>query len=160
MSKSIAGKKEYITNAVLKYSDTVLRVAYYRTGDHHLAEDITQEVYMKLLSQKEMSDEHLKAWLIRCAVNRAADAFRQRARRKEEALPENGEDIPALSYENYELLELVNALPPDERTAVYLHYYEGYTAKEIAKILHKNQNTVASLIRRGREALKGDLLDE
>lgn len=160
MSKSIAGKKEYITNAVLKYSDTVLRVAYYRTGDHYLAEDITQEVYMKLLSQKEMTDEHLKAWLIRCAVNRAADAFRQRARRKETSLPENEDGLPLLSNDNYGLLDAVNALPPDERTAVYLHYYEGYTSKEIAKILHKNQNTVASLIRRGRKALKGDLLDE
>lgn len=160
MSKKIAGNEEYITNAVLKYSDTVLRVAYYRTGDHHLAEDITQEVFLKLLSQKEMTDEHLRAWLIRCAIHRAADAFRQRARRKEEALPENGEESPVLSYENYELLDAVNALPADERTVVYLYYYEGYSAKEIAGLLHKNQNTVASLIRRGREALKGELLDE
>lgn len=160
MSDHIAGKEQYITDAVLKYSDTVFRVAYYRTGDHHLAEDITQEVFLKLLSQREMTDEHLKAWLIRCAIHRANDAFRQRARRKEAPLPENGDGLPLLSYENYGLLDAVNALPPDERTAVYLHYYEGYTSKEIAKILHKNQNTVASLIRRGREALKGELLDE
>lgn len=160
MSQKIAGSKDYITNAVLKYSDTVLRVAYYRTGDHYLAEDITQEVFLKLLSRREMEEEHLKAWLIRCAVNRATDAFRQRARRGETALSERGEMLPVLAYEQYELLEAVNSLPPDERTAVYLHYYEGYTAKEIAKLLHKKQNTVSSLIRRGREALKGELSDE
>ena len=160
MSQKIAGSKDYITNAVLKYSDTVLRVAYYRTGDHYLAEDITQEVFLKLLSRREMEEEHLKAWLIRCAVNRATDAFRQRARRGETALSERGEVLPVLAYEQYELLEAVNSLPPDERTAVYLHYYEGYTAKEIAKLLHKKQNTVSSLIRRGREALKGELSDE
>lgn len=160
MSKRIAGKEEYITNAVLQYSDTVLRVAYYRTGDWHLAQDITQEVFIGLLQKSEMSGEHLKAWLIRCAVNRAADAFRQRARRREEALPENGDSMPLMTYDSYGLLDAVNALPSDERTAIYLHYYEGYTAKEIAKMLHKKQNTVASLIRRGREALKGELLDE
>lgn len=160
MSQKIAGSKDYITNAVLKYSDTVLRVAYYRTGDHYLAEDITQEVFLELLSRREMEEEHLKAWLIRCAVNRATDAFRQRARRGETALSERGEVLPVLAYEQYELLEAVNSLPPDERTAVYLHYYEGYTAKEIAKLLHKKQNTVSSLIRRGREALKGELSDE
>lgn len=160
MSQKIAGSKDYITNAVLKYSDTVLRVAYYRTGDHYLAEDITQEVFLKLLPRREMEEEHLKAWLIRCAVNRATDAFRQRARRGETALSERGEVLPVLAYEQYELLEAVNSLPPDERTAVYLHYYEGYTAKEIAKLLHKKQNTVSSLIRRGREALKGELSDE
>ncbi len=160
MSNKIAGNEDYITNAVLKYSDTVLRVAYYRTGDWHLSQDITQDVFMKLLNKSEMDSGHLKAWLIRCAINRSTDVFRQRARRREESLPESGENTPVLSYENYELLDAVNALPADERTALYLHYYEGFTAKEIAQILHKNQNTVASLIRRGREALKGELLDE
>ena len=160
MKHRIAGNEAYITNAVLKYSDTVLRVAYYRTGDHHLSQDITQEVFIKLLSQKEMTDEHLKAWLIRCAVNKAADAFRQRARRREEAFSEQGENVPFMRYDDYDLLDAVNALPPDERTAVYLYYYEGYTAKEIAHMLNKNQNTVASLIRRGREALKGEFFDE
>lgn len=160
MSNKIAGNESYITNAVLKYSDTVLRIAYYRTGDYYLAQDIVQDVFVKLLKQKEMSDEHLKAWLIRCTVNRSVDMFRQRAGRGEAVLNAKGEEFPVLPYENYELLDAVNALPPDERTAVYLHYYEGYTAKEISKMLQKNQNTVASLIRRGREALKGEILDE
>ena len=57
----------------------------------------------------------------------------------------------------WEMLTLVRQLPPNYRDAIYLHYYEGYTAKEIAQILHTRPNTVLTWLRRGREALRGHM---
>lgn len=138
-----------------QYTDTVYRIALHNCLCSADAEDITQEVFIKLLeSNKVFRDgEHIKAWLIRVTINLCKDKFKKRNR---EQLEEN------VFYSTYpqadrDIFEAVHSLPDNYRNTIYLHYYEGYTAKEIAKILNSKENTVLSWLSRGREALKKEL---
>lgn len=142
------------------YTDTVYRVAVHNTRCASDAEDITQEVFLRLLQCRRTfrDTEHLKAWLIRVTINLCKNHLRDTRRE----IPT--EDVPAPSYAASDsVLDAVRALPENQRNAIYLHYYEGYTAAEIASILESRPNTVLSWLRRGREALRetlGGLDDE
>ncbi len=148
--------KDAFSFAFTQYTDTVFRVAYHNCENQADAEDITQEVFVKLLEHnKPFADsEHLKAWLIRVTVNLCRDKHKKLSR---EELSDNV--ISIQPQESDSMLEMVKALPENYRNAIYLHYYEGYSAKEIGKILGAKQNTVLSWLSRGRQALKADLTE-
>ena len=135
-----------------KYTDTVYRVAYHNTSCAADAEDITQEVFVKLLEHGTpiRGDEHLKAWLIRVTINLCRDLHKKNARLEVVDSPVSDKTV---TDEN-DVLEAVKALPENYRNTIYLHYYEGYTAKEIGKILGAKESTVLSWLSRGRAALK------
>lgn len=79
--------EKYITDAVNKFSDTVFRVAYQYTGNRADAEDILQDVFLKLLGAFQTGDDNrLKAWLIRVTINRSKDFLRAKKRRRETLL--------------------------------------------------------------------------
>ena len=143
-----------------QFTDTVYRAAVHNTRTKSDAEDVTQEVFLRLLQcRKTFRDtEHLKAWLLRVTIN----LCRNRLRDTRREIPT--EDVPAPQYaESGSVLDAVRALPENQRNAIYLHYYEGYTAAEIASILGSRTNTVLSWLRRGRETLRetlGGLDDE
>lgn len=144
--------------AIELYADTVRRLCMIHLKNHADTEDIFQTVFLKyLLSTKEFeSPEHEKAWFIRVTVNACRDLlksfFRSRTVSMEEVL-----DQPSLPQEDHEVLEAVLSLPARYKDAVYLHYYEGYTAPEIAKILGKNANTIYTLLNRARQLLREKL---
>ena len=144
--------------AIELYADTVRRLCMIHLKNHADTEDIFQTVFLKyLLSTKEFeSPEHEKAWFIRVTVNACRDLlksiFRSRTDSMEEVL-----DQPSLPQEDHEVLEAVLSLPARYKDAVYLHYYEGYTAPEIAKILGKNVNTIYTLLNRARQLLREKL---
>lgn len=144
--------------AIELYADTVRRLCMIHLKNHADTEDIFQNVFLKyLLSTKEFeSPEHEKAWFIRVTVNACRDLlksfFRSRTVSMEEVL-----DQPSLPQEDHEVLEAVLSLPARYKDAVYLHYYEGYTAPEIAKILGKNVNTIYTLLNRARQLLREKL---
>ena len=147
--------KDAFSFAFKQFTDTVYRIALHNTSNFSDAEDVTQEVFIKLLeSNKAFRDsEHLKAWLIRVTINLCRDKMKKLSRETlvESVLPYNRGE------ENTDVLEAVKALPEKYRNAVYLHYYEGYTAKEIGKILDAKENTVLSWLSRGRDALRKEL---
>lgn len=143
--------------AFRKFGDLVLKTAYCCVGNYSEAEDITQEVFLTLHEKPQdfRDDEHLKAWLLRVAINKGRNyrkSWKQRARLTLEELPET----PAndTDMRSREVREAVLSLPQDYAAVLFLHYYEGYKIHEIAAILEKNENTVGSLLRRGREKLK------
>ena len=103
------------------------------------------------------SPEHEKAWLIRVTINACKDLVKSFFRSCTVPLEELLDQPAPLSEEHKEVLEAVLALPPKYRDAVYLHYYEGYTAAEIGKLLGKNTNTVYTLLTRAREQLRKTL---
>lgn len=144
--------------AIELYADTVRRICMLHLKNHADTEDIFQTVFLKyLLSSKEFeTPEHEKAWFIRVTVNACRDLlksfFRSRTVSMEELL-----DQPALADVSSEVLEAVLSLPVRYKDVVYLHYYEGYTAPEIARILGKNVNTVYTLLTRSRQLLKEKL---
>ncbi len=154
MTVFIKGKDAF-SFAFKQFTDTVYRIALHNTANSSDAEDVTQEVFVKLLeSGKAFRDsEHLKAWLIRVTVNLCHDKFRQSSR---ETLVENAFAFKT-GEEKTDIWEAVKALPENYRNAIHLHYYEGYTAKEIGRILDTKENTVLSWLSRGREALRKEL---
>lgn len=144
--------KDAFPYAFKEYTDTVYRIAVHNTSCKADAEDITQEVFLKLLehSLPIKGEEHLKAWLIRVTINLCHDIYRKNARIEFTESPVKDE----VAVHNDSVLEAVKTLPENYRNAIYLHYYEGYTAKEIGKILNAKENTVLSWLSRGRNALK------
>lgn len=142
------------------YSDLILRLSYTYLKSTQDAEDICQTVFLKLLSSDKGFDspEHEKAWIIRAAVNACKDelrAFRRKAKPLEDASGMAAPDIPESN-----VLDAVMALPQKYRETVYLFYYEGYSVKEIAKLLHRSEAAVSAHLSRGRKRLKLILGDE
>ena len=103
------------------------------------------------------SKEHEKAWLIRVTLNACKDLKRKLFRHSTVPLEVLSEEAASVVPEQMEILETVLSLPAKYKDVIYLHYYEGYTAKEIGTMLHKKENTVYSLLSRGRELLKQKL---
>ena len=148
--------KNFITDAVNKYSDTVFRIAFQYTRNRPDAEDIVQEVYLQLLKTPPLTDDGIrrKAWLIRVAINKSKDRLRTDKRRL--AITRNFMPSECPSRHD-EVFEALDRLPERDRNALYLHYYEGYTAREIAEILGGNERALTKCIGRAREKLKNFL---
>lgn len=144
------------SRALELYAVTVWRVALHNAPTRADAEDATQEVFEKLLScRKEFcDDEHLKAWLIRVTINQCR-SLRRSFGRERAPLPV---DLAAPVEEDCSVLEAVRSLPEKYRNAIYLHYYEGYTAGEIGGILGAGRSTVLSWLSRGRALLKKQMI--
>ena len=141
-------KDEVFALAVQRYSDAVYRAAYHNCSCAADAEDVVQDVFEKLLNYdgRFESEEHLKAWLLRVAINRCRDLTRA-ARQKDQ-------------MEDGSVLDAVRTLPENYRNAVYLHYYEGYTAAEVGRMMGAPTNTVLSWLRRARAQLHTMLKEE
>ena len=119
------------------------------------AEDATQNVFRKVMEQdKPFRDpEHEKAWLIVTARNECRDQLKHWWRRNwesETALLQ----VSSRQPEDSGLKELIWELPEQDRLVLYLYYYQGYTAQEIAELLGKNPSTVRTWLVRARKKLK------
>lgn len=146
--------ENYITAAVNTYSDTVFRVAFQYVKNRADAEDVLQEVFLTLYKktpQFSVDDDGLKAWLIRVTINKSKDFLRANKRRR--AFVRNYQP-PTQTNPYDEVFEALDKLSELDRNAIYLHYYEGYTAKEIAQILGGNERAITKRIERARKKLK------
>lgn len=150
---------EELRNAMTDYGDTVYRLALCRLQNTHDAEDVFQDVFLRLFRQEttDWEAERTKAWLIRTTLNRCADAGRFRLRHKMVPLDAVSE-LAAPEQEESTLWEAVSSLPGEFRIVVHLHYGEGYSTEEIAQILHCRPATVRTRLHRARKKLK-DLLE-
>ena len=144
---------ETISRIVETYSSMLLRLACTRLDDPADAEDVVQEVFLKLLTARPWfrDSEHEKAWLIRTTLHRASDLRRSAARRN---VPLEEAAQAAASQAGSELLTAVRALPEPYSAVIHLYYYEGYSIKEIAKLLGVPAPTVGTRLARGRERLR------
>ena len=135
--------EQEVNRAVEQYADTVRRICLVHLKNYADTEDIFQTVFVKYLLHTApfASPEHERAWIIRVTINACKDLLRSVFRRRTLSLEEVAEQ-PAPADEHRAVLQAVQALPAAYRDVVYLHYYEGYTAPEIAGILGKNVNTV------------------
>lgn len=153
-----------IQRIVNTYSDTILRIAYQHTGNMHDAEDIAQEVFLSII-KKDMTNfdtEHEKAYIIRTAINKCNSFHRKKGKLNIVYLDEvyKNPDEPVFDLNERNILNELLSLDKKYRNALYLHYYEGYKAKDIAKILGTTTGNVTSLLKRGREKLKLKLEEE
>ena len=151
--------EEEAARAIERYGDMVRRLCLVHLKNPADTEDIFQNVFLKYVLSPVVfeSPEHEKAWLIRVTINACRDLVKSFFRSRTVPLEELLEQPAPLSEEHREVLEAVLALPQKYRDAVYLHYYEGYTAAEIGKLLGKNTNTVYTLLTRAREQLRKTL---
>ena len=142
--------------AIDRYADLVRRVCMIHLKNHEDTEDIFQTVFLKYVTgtTEFESEEHEKAWFIRVTINACKDLLRSFFRSRTVSLDDLLEQPDQVPEDHREVLEAVLALPDKYRDVVYLHYYEGYTAPEIGTILHKNPNTVYTLLTRARDELR------
>ena len=119
-----------------------------------------QDTLLRYLEKRpEFRDrEHEKAWLLKVAANRCKSVLRARLRHPAVELLDV---YPAPDGDgSRELMEAILSLPANQRAAVHLHYYEGYTSEEIGAILGQRPGTVRSHLSRARDALRRYLLEE
>lgn len=149
--------EQEVNRAVEQYADMILRLCIVSLKNYQDAEDVLQTVFLKYALSKDMfeSDEHEKAWLIRVASNQCKDILKSFFRKHIVSLEEV--ELPGVDQEQRDVLEAVRALPKGYREVIYLHFYEGYTAPEIAKILRKNPNTIYTHLYRAKAMLKDAL---
>lgn len=145
--------------AVERYSDMVRRLCMIHLKNYADTEDIFQTVFLKyvLSSVSFESEEHEKAWFIRVTINACKDLLKSFFRSRTVSLDEIAEQSSEMPTDDREVLEAVLSLPPKYKDVVYLHYYEGYTAPQISRILGKNVNTIYTLINRSRQLLRDKL---
>ncbi len=151
MKEMDAREAERLVNA---YSDLILRLSYTYLKSTQDGEDICQTVLLKLLTGDEAFDslEHERAWVIRTAINACKDELRA-FRRK--AVPLDGlAEAAAPEPPRSDVLDAVMELPEKYREAIYLFYYEGYSAKEIAALTGRSEAAVCAHLSRGRKKLK------
>ena len=147
---------EAFSRAARTYGDTLFRVAYHALQNRADAEDVMQTVLLRLYeSRKEFESEaHLKHWLLRVAVNESRKVLRSFWRRRAVSLDEQRDEAAPEDSAQREVFEAVMALEPKYRLTIYLYYYEGYSAGEIAQLLGEKPATVSTQLSRGRQQLR------
>ncbi len=148
--------EEEANRAVDLYGDTVRRICMIHLKNKADTEDIFQNVFLKYVLRTAPFDspEHEKAWIIRVTANACKDLLRSFFRSRTVSLDVLIETPREMPEDHSDILEAVLALPEKYKDPIYLHYYEGYTAEEIGRILGKNTNTVYTLLTRARQMLK------
>ena len=136
------------------YENDILRMAYSYLHNMEDAEDVVQETVISYWQKapEKMEPAKEKAWLLTVASNLSKNKIRYKKLRKTDELLDTfaQEEREDLSF----VWEAVKSLPVKYREAVHLFYYEGYPTRDIAQILHRNESSVRSDLRRGREQLK------
>lgn len=137
-----------------RYGNNILRLAYSYLHNLNDAEEILQDTLLQYLKKAPSfeSEEHEKAWLLCVAGNLSKNKLDYNKIRYADELDETliAEKREDLSF----VWEAVKELPDKYREVIHLHYHEGYQTSQIAKILKRNESTVRSDLRRGREKLK------
>ena len=148
-----------LEDLVTRYENTLLRAALAILGDVSEAEDAVQDAFLRYLEKKPAfrDGEHQRAWLLKVLANGCKSRLRSR---KRHGTVELLDAYPAPDQGSREVLEAVLALPPRERAAVHLFYYEGYSTEEIAAILGQRPGTVRSHLTRARQTLRQRLKGE
>jgi RNA polymerase sigma factor (sigma-70 family) len=154
---------------VREHSTRVYRLAYRLTGNQHDAEDLTQEVFVRVFrSLSSYTPGTFEGWLHRITTNLFLDQARRKQRIRFDGLPDDvGDRLPgrepgperAWEHNNldYDVQHALDALPPDFRAAVVLCDIEGLSYEEIAATLDVKLGTVRSRIHRGRALLRSEL---
>lgn len=145
-----------------RHADTVRRLCVVNLKSYADTEDVFQTVFVKYAQRDKPfeSAEHERAWFVRVTINACRDLLRSPFRRRTVPLGEVLEVVDPSSeggQETREVLAAVLALPRKYRDVVYLHYYEGYSAPEIARLLGRNVNTVYTNLTRARKRLRDAL---
>ena len=150
-----------------QYADDVLRMAYFYLADKQKAEDVCQDVFIKLYTRGEnIAPGREKAWLLRVTVNCCCDLWRSAWLKRVvlgapslDIMPAQDETIEQRE-EKAELMRAIHKLPAAFRETILLHYYQGLGIAEIAQMLDLPEGTISSRLSRARKKLESLLKEE
>ena len=151
-----------VEEAYGKYADRVFSAAFSICRNQADADDAVQDTFIKYSTSDHdfCNEEHIKAWLLRVAINRAKDIRASFWKRNRVSWEEYMEGLVFEEPEDSHLFEAVMKLPEKYRVVIHLYYYEEYSIREIAEILHSRDGTIKSRLSRGRTLLKTMLMEE
>ncbi len=151
-----------VDQAYKTYADRVFAAAFSVCRNREDAEDVTQDVFMKYqTAAQDYADEtHLRAWLLRVALNRAKDLRTSFRYKNTVPWEEYMEELEFTQPADGDLFRAVMELPEKYRVPIHLFYYEDYSVKETAALLRRSEGTIKSQLNRGRKLLKSKLLEE
>lgn len=155
--------QNYIEGLIEKYGDMVLRISYTYLKNKPDAEDVVQDVFLKVIDKKpSFNDEnHEKSWFIRTAINMCKNKLNLFWNKNKCSMEAAADFSTCDKYSaDADVLNAVMTLPDKYRITVYMHYYEGYSTPEISKLLGKPEVTVRSLLCRVRTKLKNILKED
>ena len=151
--------EEAVNRAIENYASTVKRICFIHLKNEADTEDICQTVFLKYAMNDKVfdSEAHENAWIIRVSINACKDLLKSFFRKHTVSLDAYVEQGGVVDAAHSEVLEAVLALPEKYRRVIYLHYYEGYPAADIAEILRINVNTVYTQLTRAKGLLRDEL---
>ena len=151
----------------------VYSYSYYRVGNHHDAEDLTEQTFLQAYrhfdrAQRESHGRPLRPWLIRIAHNLAANYYRDRSRRPQTQLedaavvsaPHTTADLAEGRQELHDVLEGVSNLPDDRREALIMRFALGMDNREIARAIDRSEGATKVLIHRAIKQLEQGLKED
>lgn len=148
----------FLAQAMSAFGDAVYRLALSQTRLKADAEDVYQDVFLRLYNDKTAfaSDDHLKAWLLRVTINRCRDLARSSWKRRSVAFDPERDDIaaPIRDEKDAAVWDAIGQLPEQLRAAVNLHYVEGYSTEEIAGIMQCRPATARTWLFRARSRMR------
>lgn len=154
--------KQPINELMERYCDNLFAAAFNVCRNAADADDVVQETFLQYyLTKKEFENEqHIRAWLIRVAVNKAKNASLSFWRQNKVPLEEYMDSLAFETPEDEALFETVMELPQKYRIVIHLYYYEDYSIREIAKMLNLTESNVKVRLSRGRRLLKEVLKED
>ena len=154
--------KQPVEELTERYRDNLFAVAFHVCKNAADADDIVQETFLQYyVAKKEFDSEaHIRAWLIRVAVNKAKNVNRSFWRQHKVPLEEYMESLVFETQKEETLFETVMKLPEKYRIIIHLYYYEDYSVREIGEILSLKESNVKVRLSRGRKLLKEALKED
>lgn len=151
--------RESVDVLIEKYKNNLFVIAFNICKSVQDSEDVVQDTFIQYISLKKdfETEQHIRAWLIRVAINKAKNKNMTFFRRNIVPLEEYMETLTFESHESSELFATVMKLPEKFRIVIHLFYYEDYSVKEISDILRISESNVKVRLSRGRMLLKNTL---
>ncbi len=145
---------EEFENIYNMYVGDIYKLAYSYVVSRQDAEDITQKTFYKLYNNRKIMNEceKIKGWLIRVCVNECKDYLKSSWFKVSRELPDIKKESPGSA-----LFISLREMDPKYRLPLYFYYYEGYSIKEIAKIMNKSESAIKMRLHRGKEKLREEI---
>lgn len=154
----------YFARLYDQYATDVLRVCYFYLSDREKAEDVCQDVFVRLMTTHPLLQPgREKSWLLKVALNRCRDLWRGAWLKRVILGGPTFELIPAPDEfsrrdDQQAMMAAINQLPATFKEVILLHYYQGMNIAEIAQMLELPEGTISSRLSRGRKKLESILL--
>ena len=163
------GEPSVVGEIYERYQRGIYRYLYYRIGDLHTAEDLTSEVFLRMIEKLPNYSGHslaFRAWLFQIARNLSIDHYRRMSVRKNVQLVEEhpeGKDEPlemiTKELTSQKLYHALIKLPENQRDVIVMRFVVGMPVREVAETLHKSENSVKGLQRRALKSLRETLVE-